>query len=375
MSTRAPLTICHFDAERKFSGGELQVFLLMRGLRARGHRSILVAPGDSIAARRAREEGFEVRESSMRSSLDVFSLASASAALRELRPDIVHLHTARAAWLGGLAAHRAGIPAIVTRRMDRRVKRGWRTRLVYQRLTLRVAAISDSVAKALSEGGVPPERIVVIRSSIDPASCVPRRPAAGLRAELGVGAGESVVLTLGALVPRKGIDVLLAALAQLSTRAVRPHVWIAGEGEQRAELERAARELGLERVRFLGRREDAADLLGAADVFAMPSRREGLGVAAIEALGAGCALLATRVGGLAEVVEHERSGLLVPAEDPTALAAALERLLSDKALRARLASAGRARLDALYHVDTMVDAYVALYSSVLARRAPPAVHG
>jgi len=372
VSNRAPLTICHFDAERKFSGGELQVFLLMRGLRARGHRSILVAPGDSIAAGRAREEGFELRASSMRSSLDLLSLASSTTALRELRPDLVHLHTARAAWLGGLAARRAGIPAIVTRRMDRRVKRGWRTRLVYERLTQRTAAISDSVASALLQGGVPRERIVVIRSSIDPASCVARRPRQELRDELGASASDAVVLTLGALVPRKGLDVLLAALASLHARGLRPQLWIAGEGEQRAELEGLARSLSLERVRFLGRRGDAADLLGAADVFAMPSRREGLGVAALEALGAGCAIVATRVGGLAEVVEHERSGLLVAPEDPAALADALQRLLGDAALRERLAAAGRARLDALYHVDAMVGAYEELYRSVLARCAPGA---
>jgi glycosyltransferase involved in cell wall biosynthesis len=372
LTSAKQLSICHFDAERKFSGGELQVFLLMRGLRARGHRCILVAPADSIALQRARSEGFEVRACALRSGFDLFSVAGASRLLRELRPDVVHLHTSRAAWLGGMAARRGGIPAIFTRRMDPRIRPGWRTRCVYERRTLKVAAISGSVAEALSAGGVPSERIVLIRSSIDPASCTARRSREAVRAELGVEPGETLVLTLGALVPRKGLDVLLAALAQLARRGLSPRVCIAGEGEQRAELERLAGTLGLERVMFLGQRSDSADLLAAADLFAMPSRREGLGVAALEALAAACPLVASRVGGLAEVVEHEVSGLLVAPEDPTALALALERLVREPALRERLATAGRARLDALYHAEHMVAAYEALYRSVLAQAAATA---
>ncbi len=362
-----PLSICHIDAEREFSGGEVQVFLLMHGLRARGQRSCLIAPRGSQALLRARREGFDVREVALRSDLDLPSVLRATSILRDLSPDLVHLHTGRAAWLGGLAAWRAQVPAIVTRRMDREVRRGWRTRLVYERFTRKVAAISESVAQALVAGGVPNERIVVIPSSIDPAVAVSLRTRAQVRAELGIREERMVVLTLGSLVRRKGLDVLFAALAELRRSAVRPAVWIAGDGEERAGLESLARELGLEEVRFLGRRDDVWDLLCAADVFAMPSRREGLGVAALESFAAGCAVVASRVGGLAEVVEDQVSGLCVPAEDPHALALALERLLGDRDLRLRLVRGGRARIEARYHADKMVAAYESLYRDVLAQ--------
>ncbi len=361
-----PLTICHVDAERKFSGGEVQVFLLMHGLRARGHRSILIAPAGSAAALRARRDGFDVREVGMRSDLDFVSVLRCTRVLREIRPDLLHAHTARAVWIGGLAARRAEVPAIVTRRMDRELRPGWRTRLVYERLTRGVAAISESVAGALLEGGVPRERICVIHSSIDPAAYLPARTRAEVRAELGVSDSEVVVLTLGALVARKGLDVLFEALELLATRDLRPAVWIAGDGEQRAALEALARKRSLTGLKFLGRRGDVADLLHAADVFAMPSRREGLGVAALEALTSSCPVVASAVGGLAEVVESGVSGLLVPPEDSVALASALETLIRDPALRARFASGGRARIKLRYHVGAMVQAYEALYRRVLA---------
>ncbi len=361
-----PLTICHVDAERKFSGGEVQVFLLMHGLRERGHRSILIAPAGSAAALRARRDGFDVREVGMRSDLDFVSVLRCTRILREIQADLLHAHTARAAWIGGLAARRAELPAIVTRRMDRQVRSGWRTRLVYERLTRGVAAISESVADALLAGGVPRERICVIHSSIDPAAYLATRTRAEVRAELGVSETDVVVLTLGALVARKGLDVLFEALELLATRGLRPAVWIAGDGEERAALGDLARRRALTGLKFLGRREDVADLLHAADVFAMPSRREGLGVAALEAMAASCPVVASAVGGLAEVVESGVSGLLVGPEDPLALASALETLIRDPDLRARFASAGRVRIKVRYHAGAMVQAYEALYRRVLA---------
>lgn len=368
-SSTKPLSICHVDAERGFSGGEVQVFLLMHGLRANGHRSCLIAPPGSEASLRARRDGFDVREVALKSDLDFASVLRASSAMRELAPDLVHLHTGRAAWLGGFAARRADIPAIVTRRMDRDVRPGWRTRLVYLRLTRRVAAISDSVAAALASGKVPRERIVVIPSSIDPAEFRPRRSRAQTRAELGASDGQQVVLTLGSLVQRKGIDVLLEALARLDRRGVRPCAWIAGEGEERSALEARARELSLENVRFLGRRSDHWELLQAADVLAMPSRREGLGVAVLEAFAAGCPVVASRVGGLAETIVHDFNGLSVAAEDPDALARELERMLANPELRATFVVRSRERLEARYHAKRMVESYEALYREVLAEAA------
>jgi glycosyltransferase involved in cell wall biosynthesis len=362
------LTVAHVDAEAGFSGGEAQVFLLMEKLAALGWRSVLCAPPGSESERRARERGIEFRAVSMRSDLDGKAALSLASEFRSSGAALAHLHTGRATWLGGWGACMAGIPAITTRRMDREVKPGLRTRLVHGTLTQRSVAISPAVAERLKAGGVEAARIALVPSAVDPAALRPRRASGEVRAELGTPAGSAVVLALGALVPRKGHDVLLEALARLAGEDLRPECWIAGEGPERAALVRQAAELGLDdTLRLLGRREDVADLLAAADLVAMPSRREGLGVAALEAMAAAGAVVASRTGGLGEAVVDGRTGLLVPPGDPAALAAAIGRLLRDRALRERLARAGPARVAEGFLPEQMAGRYDALYREVIER--------
>jgi glycosyltransferase involved in cell wall biosynthesis len=223
------------------------------------------------------------------------------------------------------------------------------------------------VRERLVRSGVAPETTRIIPSAVDPDATQPRAGRSTTRARESLAADTPCLLVLASLVARKGIDVLLDALARLGARAPQPVLWIAGEGPERDALERRAHVLGLtQRVRFLGRRSDAGDLLAACDVFVLPSRLEGLGVAALEAMAAARPVVASAVGGLAEAVEHESTGLLVPPEDPDALAAALARLLEDPALGKRLGDAGPARVREHYAAERMVEAYEALYTDVLA---------
>jgi glycosyltransferase involved in cell wall biosynthesis len=361
-----PLRIAHVDAERDFSGGEVQVFLLIAGLAARGHENLLLCPPASRAAAEAMRRGVAVATVPMRGDLDLAAVWRLSRRLRAARVDLVHLHTGRAAWLGGLAARLAGLPAIVTRRMDRPVRPTWRARLIYQTWTRRAVAISPGVVECLAAGGVPRRRIVLIPSAVDVARLQPTRDRAAVRAREGAPADEPVLLAMSALVRRKGLDVLLDALADLARRGLRPALWIAGDGPEHGVLVAQAARLGLTaRVRWLGHRDEVGDLLAACDVFVLPSRREGLGVAALEAMAAGRPVVASAVGGLGDAVVDGRTGLLVPPEDPGALARALERLLVDAALRDRLGAAGPRRVAEGFLPQQMVGAYEALYREVL----------
>ena len=360
------LKIAHVDAETGFSGGEVQVFLLLEGLTRRGHDCTLYCPPESRSEERARELGLRTRAVRMRNDLDLPAVAALSRAFRRDAVDLVHLHTGRAAWLGGLAACRAGRPAVATRRMDRRVRRGPRTRLLYGRLLSRVAAISPAVARCLEEGGVDRGRIRTIPSAVDPGALAPRRERAAVRRELGLEPGDPAVLCLASLVPRKGIDVLIEALARGRAALAEAVLLVAGDGPEAGPLAELARRRGVAaRVRLLGPRADAPDLLSACDLFALPSRREGLGVAALEAMAAGRAVVASRVGGLAEAVVDGRTGRLVPPGDPAALAEALEELLGDDALRGRLAAAGPERVREGFLAEQMVASYEELYREVL----------
>lgn len=366
------LTIAHVTGETGFSGGEVQVFLLMQGLAQRGHRNVLICPPDSRSEAQARQREIEVLPVAMRSSFSPLALGRATRALRQCAPNMVHLHTGRANWVGGLAALRAGLPAITTRRMDRPVKRGLRTRWLYGRGVRHAVAISPAVRERLLAAGVPPEMTSVIPSAVDPASLHPAREREQIRRELSLSEDVCCLLVLATLVRRKGIDVLLDALALLRDgQEEGPIVLIAGEGEERATLEERARRHGLARVRFLGLRDDKAELLAACDALVLPSRREGLGVAALEAMACGRPVLASRVGGLAETVRDGETGLLVAPEDPDALAEAIARLLGDVALRERLGAAGPARVAKGHLPEQMTASYEKLYLEVLGGRGAP----
>jgi glycosyltransferase involved in cell wall biosynthesis len=360
------MRIAHVDAETGFSGGEVQVFLLMEGLRALGHEGVLVCPPGSEAERQARRCGFEVECVRMRGDLDLSGVQGLCRVLQRSRVELVHLHTSRATWLGGIAARLSRLPAITTRRMDRRLPRGLRTRAIYRGLVRRVVGISPAVCERLRRGGVPETSIVLIQSSVDPEQLRSSRRREELREELGAGADDVVGLVLASLVHRKGIDVLLEALARQPAEPVL-RLWIAGDGPERARLEQLARARGLERqVRFLGQRDDKNDLLAACDLFLMPSRAEGLGVAALEAMAMGRPVVAGRVGGLADLVLDGVTGRLVSPGDVDALASVVRSLVGAAGERDRLGAAGPARVADGFLASQMVAAYERLYSEVLA---------
>jgi glycosyltransferase involved in cell wall biosynthesis len=367
------MKVAHVDAETGFSGGEAQVFLLIEGLRERGYEGAVFCPPGSRSEAEAQQREIPVHAVHMHSDLDLGAVAGLRLEFMRCRPDIVHLHTSRATWLGGLAAQMLSIPAITTRRMDKPVRHGWRQRLIYGPLVERAVAVSLSVQDALLAGGVAPEKVSLIHDAVDVRDVEPLAVRPRVRSALEAGENDIVLLVLATLVRRKGLDVLLEALARTRawTREKNLVLWIAGDGPERCALESQAEELGLsQRVRFLGQRADAHDLLAASDIFVLPSRREGLGVAALEAMAARRPIVASRVGGLGEAVVDGRTGILVPPEDPDALARALDRLAADPELRRRLGEAGPARVSEGFLASQMVAAYDALYRNVLAERKP-----
>ncbi|MFK7742083.1 MAG: glycosyltransferase family 4 protein [Planctomycetota bacterium] len=354
--------VVHVDSERGFSGGEVQVFLLMEGLRDAGVAQQLVVPPGSASARIAKERGFDVVELALRNNVDLGSVRALAKVLRGA--SLVHLHTGRATWLGSLAAWRAGCPSVITRRMDRRVKRGPRNRLAYRRVARAVIAISPSVRDSLVAGGVPAERIEMIPDALDPTRIEVSLGRGAVRTELGIEPERIVLLALAQLVHRKGLDVLLRAVAELQDP--RALCVLAGDGPEAGSLRELATQLGVsDRVQFLGTRSDAGDLLAACDVFCLPSRAEGMGVAALEALGASRPVVASRVGGLGQLVVDGVSGLLVPPDDVAALAAALRKLIDDAPLRQRLAEAGPRRVDEGYRPEQYVARHLEVYADVL----------
>jgi glycosyltransferase involved in cell wall biosynthesis len=170
-----------------------------------------------------------------------------------------------------------------------------------------------------------------------------------------------LALALGRLHPNKAFDVLIGALA----RVPRLHLWLAGEGDERGALERQAASLGVAaRLHFMGWRDDVAALMASADFLVCPSRHEPLGNVVIEAWAAGLPVIAARSAGPGALLGDGETGLLVPIDDVTGLASAMERLIDDERMRVRLAAAGRAAFAAEFAEDRVVALYRDFLASV-----------
>jgi glycosyltransferase involved in cell wall biosynthesis len=360
MTGAGSLAILHVDPERGLGGGERQVLGLLTHLHAAGHRQRLAADPTGRLAVAAADRGIAVEALRVRNHVDVVAARRLRGLLARDRYDILHFHTARAHALTAFLGTSSTPARVVTRRMDYRLRGGWYARRLYNHGVQAVVAISEGVRAALIASGVEPARIHLVPSGVDAerfAGAAASRAAARVRFALG---DDVVVLALvGALEERKGHDVLLAALATLD-----PHLTAlcAGEGSRRATLAAEAERLGLrDRVRFLGRVDDVAEVLAAADVLVMPSRHEGLGVAALEGMAAGLPVIASRVGGLPAAVADGTTGLLIPPDDPAALAVAIRRLANDRALGRRLGAAGAARVRERFTMAAMAEGTLAVY--------------
>ncbi|MNV45995.1 D-inositol 3-phosphate glycosyltransferase [compost metagenome] len=310
-------------------------------MRDRGHHLELVCQPGAELGDRLGEAGFTVHRIGMDGAGNfVRGVAFVRRLLRRERFDVVNTHSRRDTVLAAIAARLAGTPLIVrTRHLAKPIN----SLYAYTWLAHRVIAVSRYVQKQLLDGGARPESVATIHSPI----VLPQvREGACVRRELGLPQDALVVGCVAVMRAEKGHVDLIDAFHQVSARFPSAHLVLVGDGMPLFDQLRAkASALGLtDRVHFTGRRQDIGDVLMALDVFALPTHREALGTVFIEAAAMGVPVIGTEVGGVPETMQAGVTGLLVPPRDPAALAAALETLLADPAMRRRMGDAGRERI-------------------------------
>jgi glycosyltransferase involved in cell wall biosynthesis len=371
-------------------GPALHVAYLASGLQERGYDTTLaagtLARGEDSMAFVADELGVDVvridelgREiSPLRDILATIKLARL---IRRERPQILHTHTAKAGTVGRVAALLAGSrrPPIVVHTFHGHVLRGYfgRLRSLFFRLlerklastTTALVAVSPQVRDDLVALGVAPrDRFVVIRLGIELNKRV--APEQNGRVEsrryLGIPSDRFAVGWIGRMTAVKRTDDVLVAFKRLRESGVDAMLCMVGDGPDRSQLENRAHELGIVRdTLFLGYQDDVAPFYAAFDALVLPSGNEGTPVSAIEALAAGRPVVATRVGGVPDVVRDGEDGFLVEAGATDDLAERLERLARDPKLRERMGAAGRERVLPRYAVDRLVEDVDRLYRSLL----------
>jgi len=387
------MKVLHIVGESKFGGGSIIILQLARHAKSMGW-DVDVLTTDATFQAALREAGIgvvalDVIWRSIRPVRDVVGLLRLYRFLKTARYTIVHTHTSKGGFVGRLAARLAGVPiifhtahgfafherssrlviaacSVLERAASRWCRRIFTVSEFHRRWGLRLRIAGGHQIRAIPNG-IPQSRV---------------EAAAGrdaVRASLEAGAKEVVVLSTGRLAPLKGIEDLLRAASVLISRGLPLSVCLAGSGPIREGIAALAVELGIApRVRFLGFRNDVGDLLAASDLVVLPSVREGLSIALLEAMAAGKPIVATAISSNCEATRNGSAALLVPPGDDGALAEAMQKLIADPSLAERLGRTARSVYLASYTEQTMLEKYADEYCAAIreleTRTKNPAFH-
>ncbi|MEO7218637.1 MAG: glycosyltransferase family 4 protein [Gemmatimonadaceae bacterium] len=342
----------HIDAGRTWRGGQRQAFLLATALRSRGQEPLVVGVGGSPLLERLQGVGLATASLPMRSDWDLRSATRLRSIIRAWHPDIVHTHDARAHAVAMIALAGDTTPLVVTRRVTFPLKSA---RVKYGPRVTRFIAISNAVKNAMVRSGVDAERIDVVHSGVPtPVADAPR----DWRNELGLTPDIVVAGVVGAMTAEKGIDAIHHIGARLSESALRQtHLVLLGG------TSRGPERFGALHVHRAGFTSEIHNAMAGLDILWHPATEEGLGTVLIDALGLRVPPIAFDVGGVSEIVESGKNGLLVPAGDTAGFAAAHEVLLAP-AEREKFALAGPSRA-AIFSVENMTEGVERVYQRVL----------
>jgi glycosyltransferase involved in cell wall biosynthesis len=370
-------------------GPSFHVINLNRGLNPHKFESLLVCGTENAGEQSLMDFAFSqgikpvvisemVAEASLK-PCDVKALYKLYWMIRRERPDIVHTHTAKAGFLGRLAARLAKVPVII-HTYHGHILHGYygplKTNLLRRmektlaHITDCIIAVSAEVKRELVTYGVSSsERIVVIPLGLELEpflNCAARR--GELRRELGIDDGAPLVGIVGRIVPIKNHRLFLDASLMAANQNPQVRFVIVGDGPIRAEMQRYAYELGMaDRVIFVGWRRDLQRIYADLDVLVLSSINEGTPVSAIEAMAAGCPVAATRVGGLPDLITEGETGLLVPSEDAKALATAIDSLLKNPRARRQMGQIARGIVKERFAAQRLISDMERLYQELLGK--------
>lgn len=357
------------------SGAEKQMAILAEGL-PRDRFQVEVAALTRLGPLEAdlRRAEIPVTNIGKRWKLDPLAIQRLHRLLKAKRFDVVQTWIFAANTYGRVAARRANVPVIVTAEMAVDLWKGKGHLAIDRRLaewTDCVVGNSRAVVDFYRQAGIADERLAMIPSGITDEE-PPAESSAAVRAELGLAADAPLILFAGRLAPQKGVADLIAAIDLMRYGQPEVRTLIVGDGPLRAQLEEQVEAFRLtDEVRFLGHRDDVPRLLAAADLLVLPSLYEGLPNVVLEAMRFSKPVVATSAPGTTEVVSHERTGLLVPPQNPPALAQALRTLLRDPERARKMGAEGRACVESEFRADTMITRFADLYERLAKAKGIP----
>jgi glycosyltransferase involved in cell wall biosynthesis len=347
MNSNPPLKIAHIDTGLGLRGGQRQLLMLAQGLRERGHDQTIVCLEGSDLEKALQQEGFPTFSLPGFDPWHAFGVVLWRQQLKSWKPQIIHAHDGRGQSLAWFASLGLPLRRVASRRVTFFPSDPWTYRLKYSLTCHAVVAVSENIRELSVQAGAPRERISVIPDGIEiPAALPSPAERALLRRAWNFTDDHFVVGLLGASTLEKGHDVALAAFNLLAEKLPQARLVIAGDEstvDERKPIGNSASDS--ESILRLGKVESLDMFFPGIDLFLMPSRSEGLGSSALWAMAYGVPVLASRVGGLPEIVIENQTGWLVPAGSPQALSDAIIAAAADRNLLARFSEQGRKRAE------------------------------
>lgn len=377
MAGNSPIPVALFSNTVARGGAEEHMLTLLRALDRKLFRLHLICTPHVIEMLRADlPADVALFPLEYRKPTQVGSAFSLARYLRKNRIAILHSHLFYSSLFASPVARAAGVPVIVeTPHVREHWRHGWKANYAIDRMVGRCVDryIAVSQANALyleDEKRIPARKIEVVLNGCDFSRFrAAEKPAAEVRARIGVGSTDPVLIIVGRLEPQKGHAVMLDAMPALLREFPKLRLVCLGEGSLRPDLEKRASELGVgASVNFLGFQSDVADWLNMADLAVLPSFYEGLPLVALETLFMGRTMVASAVDGTPEIVVDGRTGVTVPPGEPAALAEAIGRLLRDPALARRYGEAGHAWVQERFTQDQQIERTQQLYLRELASK-------
>jgi glycosyltransferase involved in cell wall biosynthesis len=357
------MKVLHVEMGRHLYGGARQVAYLLNGLsRFPGEHVLVCSEGAEIVGA-VQNPAIGIRPLPFRGDADLRLIGRLRRLIRSEKPDVLHIHSRRGDLLAALAGRLEKIPMIHSRRVDN-PPRWVDTRVKFPLFEI-IVTISEGIRDVLIGAGVPTDRVVCVPSVVDTGRYRPGCDKAWFRSEFGLTESETAIGVIAQLIPRKGHAVLFDALPTVLSRHPNTRVLLFGQGPMEAELRTSVRAHGLEdAVAFAGYRNDMARVIPCLDLVVHPAWMEGLGVSLLEAAASGVPIVATRAGGIPEIVKDGINGRLIEPGDSATLASALAELLDDSERRREMGQAGRRLVLDRFSAEAMVEGNYRVYRQV-----------
>lgn len=317
---------------------------------------------------RSVEEGIKVQIFPCRGRFDRRTISSIRSFVNSKQPNILHSHGYKSNFYA-LTANRGKIPWIVTNHLWKKTTFALKVYAYLDSLFIRhadrVVAVSDEIRSEMVNDGIPPQKITIIDNGVDMERFALNRNEE-IRKSFGFNGNSKVIGTIASMTPEKGHTYLLEAMRQVIDKCPECRFMIVGDGSQRQFLEEKTSHLGLTgKVLFTGSRKDVPEILSMLDIFVLPSLKEGLPMALLEAMAAGVPVIATRVGAVPKVVIHGKTGLLVEKGDVNGLITAITQFLKDRKMSVRLSMKGYEKVKSEFSSNVMTLKYLDIYRKLL----------